>query len=66
MVGGAADYLSDLIKIFNQHDWHWAFFTFRQDFWDGMDYEIGTKPPAGLIGNQSNVEKLPPRRKDNA
>jgi aryl-phospho-beta-D-glucosidase BglC (GH1 family) len=44
-VSGAANYLSDLIDMFNQHHWHWAFFTFRQDFWDGMDYELGTKPP---------------------
>lgn len=44
-VSGAADYLADLIGIFNQHSWHWAFFTFRQDLWDGMDYELGTGPP---------------------
>ncbi|MGI8784345.1 MAG: glycoside hydrolase family 5 protein [Acidobacteriota bacterium] len=44
-VSGAADYLSDLIKVFNQRNWHWAFFTFRQDSWDGMDYELGAKPP---------------------
>ena len=45
MVGGVANYLSDLIKIFNRNNWHWAFFTFRSDFWNGMDYEVGTKPP---------------------
>src|SRR5437773_7922896 len=45
MVGGAANYLSDLIKIFNRNNWHWAFFAFRQDLWDGMDYEVGTRPP---------------------
>lgn len=44
-ISGAANYLADLIDIFNQHQWHWAFFTFRQDLWDGMDYELGTEPP---------------------
>ncbi|HET6890059.1 MAG TPA: hypothetical protein VFH31_03065 [Pyrinomonadaceae bacterium] len=67
MVGGAADYLSDLIKIFNQHNWHWAFFTFRQDFWDGMDYEIGTKPPGGAYWQSIERGETPqPRREDNA
>jgi len=42
---GAADYLGDLIRLFDQHNWHWAFYAFREDTWDGMDYELGTKPP---------------------
>jgi hypothetical protein len=47
-VNGAARYLEDLIQIFNQQNWHWAFYAFREDEWDAMDYELGTGPvPAG-------------------
>ena len=42
---GVADYFSDLIQIFNGQSWHWAFYAFREDGWDGMDYELGEKPP---------------------
>jgi aryl-phospho-beta-D-glucosidase BglC (GH1 family) len=66
MVSGAANYLSDLIKIFNQHDWHWAFFTFRQDSWDGMDYEIGTNPPGAAYWQALERGETPkPKRQDN-
>jgi len=44
-VKGAANYLEDLIAIFNQRQWHWAFYSFREDSWDGMNYELGAKPP---------------------
>jgi hypothetical protein len=44
MSPGAADYLKDLMDIFNQNRWHWAFYSFREDTWDGMDYEIGNRP----------------------
>jgi hypothetical protein len=38
---GAREYLRDLVRIFNRHRWHWAFYSFREDTWDGMDYELG-------------------------
>ena len=67
MVSGAANYLGDLINIFNQHNWHWAFFTFRQDSWDGMDYEIGTKPPGWAYWQAVERGETPqPKREDNA
>ena len=34
-------YLADVISILNQHGVHWAFYSFREDEWDGYDYEIG-------------------------
>jgi len=43
-VPGAEHYLGDLIRIFNRNGWHWAFYSFREDEWDGMDYELGTAP----------------------
>lgn len=39
---GADRYLSDLISIFDAAKWHWAFYSFREDEWPGMDYELGT------------------------
>jgi len=39
---GAAIYLKDLIEIFNENKWHWAFYSFREDCWDSMDYELGS------------------------
>ena len=41
---GCARYLGDLIEIFNTHNLHWAFYSFREDEWDGYDYEIGDGP----------------------
>jgi aryl-phospho-beta-D-glucosidase BglC (GH1 family) len=39
---GIDRYFDDLIKIFEENHWHWAFYAFRDD-WDGMDYELGDK-----------------------
>ena len=37
------EYLSDLVAIFNEHRWHWAFYSYRSPDWDGMDYELGVE-----------------------
>lgn len=39
---GATEYLGDLIDFFNEQQWHWAFYSFREDNWTSMDYELGT------------------------
>jgi hypothetical protein len=39
---GCAAYLADVIRPMNAAQWHWAFYAFREDGWDGMDYEVGT------------------------
>jgi len=39
---GAATYLTDVLDVLNEHDLHWAFYSFREDEWDGYDYELGT------------------------
>jgi hypothetical protein len=41
---GLDQYFEDLITIFEEHGWHFAFYAFREDSWDGMDYELGDKP----------------------
>jgi hypothetical protein len=40
---GLPKYFADLISIFNTKEWHYAFYAFREDSWDGMDYELGDK-----------------------
>lgn len=39
---GASQYLKDIIKILNEYHWHWAFYSFREDVFPKMDYELGT------------------------
>lgn len=48
---GVAMYLADNISAFNANWWHWAFYSFREagwdgveNGWDGMDYEMGPGP----------------------
>ena len=41
---GTSLYISDLLDIFQQEGIHWAFYSFREDEWDGYDYEMGNKP----------------------
>ncbi|WP_262755561.1 glycoside hydrolase family 5 protein [Acinetobacter courvalinii] len=38
---GCQIYLEDVLKIFDQQKIHWAFYSFREDSWDAMDYELG-------------------------
>jgi hypothetical protein len=41
---GCEAYLTDLTRIFNSQGIHWAFYSFREDEWDGYDYELGAGP----------------------
>ena len=36
-------YLEDVLTALDKDDLHWAFYSFREDAWDGMDYELGSK-----------------------
>ena len=42
-VSGAKEYLEDIVGVFNEARWHWAFYSFRASDWDGLDYELGTE-----------------------
>lgn len=37
---GVDCYFQDLISIFDKHGWHWAVYSFREDNWDKMNYEL--------------------------
>jgi hypothetical protein len=44
-VGGAAEWLKDVLAALDARGWHWAFYAFRSDGeWSGLDYELGTAP----------------------
>ncbi len=42
---GAGQYLDDVLSILENRKYHWAFYSFREDGWDGYDYELGTERP---------------------
>lgn len=35
-------YLEDVLSALDTRGAHWAFYSFREDSWDGMDYELGS------------------------
>lgn len=39
---GCAQYLEDVLQVLDREKLHWAFYSFREDAWEGMDYELGT------------------------
>ena len=56
---GAKEYLEDLIFIFNTNSWHWSYYSFREDTWDGMDYELGSKPLGAKYWEEFEKGKKP-------
>ncbi len=70
---GAANYLADLIRIFDREGWHWLFYSFREDNWEGMDYELGPGPVPDWYWKladsgdlSTRYDELYPRRADNS
>jgi hypothetical protein len=39
---GVAAYLEDMLSFIDAKPYHWAFYAFREDGYDGYDYELGT------------------------
>lgn len=39
---GCRQYLEDVLGTLDRANLHWAFYSFREDSWDGMDYELGS------------------------
>jgi hypothetical protein len=40
---GCKTYLEDVLTSLDNSKLHWAFYSFREDSWDGMDYELGSQ-----------------------
>lgn len=41
-LAGCKSYLDDVLTALEANKLHWAFYSFREDSWDGMDYELGS------------------------
>jgi endoglucanase len=57
-VEGVEKYLSDLIEIFNDNGWHWVFYSYREDVWENMDYELGNGAIPHKYWNYSSEKTL--------
>lgn len=42
-LAGCKTYLDDVLTALDSNKLHWAFYSFREDSWDGMDYELGSE-----------------------
>lgn len=63
---GCAAYLKDVLDAFERRSIHWAFYSFREDEWDGYDYEVGTGPlPWSYWQARDKGENPQPPRADN-
>ena len=40
-VPGAQNYLEDVVDVFSEFGWSWLLFSFRDEEWDALDYELG-------------------------
>jgi len=56
---GAARYLDDALGVFTQMGWHWAFYSFREDNWDRMDYELGAAKPNAAYWQAIEAGRMP-------
>ncbi len=56
----ALNYLRDQINIYKKEGWHWAFYSFREDDWDAMDYELGTAPAGAKYWEAVEKGEMPP------
>jgi len=36
-------YVEDVLTVLDNKQTHWAFYSFREDSWDAMDYELGKR-----------------------
>lgn len=46
---GCSAYLADVVSLVEEAGLHWAFYSFREDAWDGYDYELGTGRPKAAV-----------------
>jgi aryl-phospho-beta-D-glucosidase BglC (GH1 family) len=46
-IKGCARLFADTLAEIDARRWHWAFYAFREDEWDAMDYELGEKKLPG-------------------
>ncbi len=55
-------YLNDVLDVLNSHHAHWAFYSWREDGWDAMDYELAPDVTTGqfyYLHEQGKGDRLP-------
>lgn len=55
-------YLTDVMDAIEAHGGHWAFYSFREDEWEGMDYELPASLPPGRfywLTEEGRTDRLP-------
>lgn len=55
-------YLTDVMDAVEDRGGHWAFYSFREDEWEGMDYELPAKVKPGQfywLSKQGKADQLP-------
>ena len=55
-------YLTDVMDAVEKRGGHWAFYSFREDVWDGMDYELPVSLKSGRfywLMEEGQADKLP-------
>jgi len=58
-------YLEDVLRVLEAQKVHWAFYAFREDAWDGMDYELGDAALPWTYWRDVEAGKVPtPMRTD--
>lgn len=58
-------YLEDVLRVLEAQKVHWAFYAFREDAWDGMDYELGDAALPWMYWRDVEAGKVPtPMRAD--
>ena len=60
--GDCGTYLTDVMDAVEEKGGHWAFYSFREDEWEGMDYELAAKVKPGQfywMSEQGKAGKLP-------
>ncbi len=51
-------YLEDVLTTLDAAKVHWAFYSFREDAWDAMDYELGPGvPPPGYWDDPAHAKR---------
>lgn len=64
---GADVFLENILSILENEGYHWAFYAYREDGWDGYDYELGTQALGWDYWNMKNRGEKPELpRKNNA
>ncbi len=59
-IAGCAEYLNDLIHLYNRHEWHWSFWSYRcGGTFTAYEYELGDAPDSGefIVKTRKGAQK---------